>query len=378
MKGFFLFIRRRIAAIIIILFAVTAGFFAANAKGTAWGRADADSMSGSVSDGMEVHFIDVGQGDSTLIVCGGEAMLIDAGVPEKGTAVQLYLKKHNVSRLKYLVLTHPDSDHIGGAPVIITKFPIDAAYISNYTKSNEIYEKLMQAFEYKNLKPAVPEVGSTCTLGKAAVTFLAPNKKYDNPNDSSIALIIQYGKKRFLFTGDASASAEADIMANGLDISADVYKAGHHGSRYSSSQAFLDEVKPAASVISCGEGNKYGHPHAETLNRFRADDIAVYRTDEEGTVIASTDGKTIRWSVPASTTWKAGESGGTAAVPAVSAANAQSSEGKQYVVNKSSKKFHLPSCPSAGKISRKNREDVTCTRDELIKEGYTPCKICDP
>ena len=338
------------------------------------------AVSGNVEE-MTVDFIDVGQGDSTLITCGGESMLIDAGDTDKGTTVQLYLSKHKVKELKYLVLTHPDSDHIGGAPVIITKFSIGKAYVSNFTKTNRIYENLMQAFEYKDLKPAVPESGSICTLGTATITFLAPNKVYDNPNDSSVALIIKDGNKKFLFTGDAESDAEKDIIATGIDISADVYQVGHHGSKTSSSQALLDAVNPSAAVISCGEGNKYGHPDAETLSRFRAAGIEVYRTDEEGSIEATTDGKTIKWNVPSSTTWQAGEAAGSATVTAPAAsstASAAPTAGTTYVVNKNSKKFHLPTCSSVTKISAKNRMDVTCSRDELLSQGYVPCKICNP
>ena len=394
-----LFVNKIIVFVFSFLLIIIAGWPSAYAEGStgSYGSASVSSVS-SVSavkkpDEMKVHFIDVGQGDSTLITCGGEAMLIDAGDTDKGTAVQLYLKKQKVTRLKYLVLTHPDSDHIGGAPVIITKFSVGTAYVSDYTKTNKVYENLMQAFKYRELKPVVPKVGSSCSLGTAEITFLAPVNKYDNPNDSSIALIIQDGEKRFLFTGDAGEAAEKDIVDTGIDISADVYQVGHHGSRYSSGSTLLDAVNPTDAVISCGKGNSYGHPHSETLNKFREAGIDVYRTDEEGTIIATTDGSRIRWNVPASVTWQAGEPEGTgsgsekntgagaadsSSSVTSAAAAAVTPSGTSYVVNTNTGKFHLPSCSSVDQMSPVNRKDVTCSREELIKEGYVPCKRCNP
>ncbi|MDE7478370.1 MAG: MBL fold metallo-hydrolase, partial [Lachnospiraceae bacterium] len=312
---------------------------------------------------MEVHYIDVGQGDSTLIMCDGHAMLIDAGDYSKGTAIQNYLQKQKIKKLDYLILTHPDSDHIGGAPVIITKFDIDKVFVSNYEKDNKTYQKMIQALDNKRLKYTTPKVGTKYSLGTADITILAPNKEYKNPNDASIALKIQNGKNKFLFTGDAGEDAEQDILGNDIDLSADVYKAGHHGSRTSTSQEFFEAVNPSYAVISCGEDNSYGHPHAETLNTFRMNGVEVYRTDEDGTIIATSDGEKITFNVPASETWKSGEPNGNSSVweapsqnakkqetPAVkeSEQKADSADSNEvtYVLNTKTKKFHKPSCSS--------------------------------
>lgn len=359
-------------------------------------------------DTMEVHFIDVGQGDATLIKCGEHSMLIDTADDSKGTAIQNYLQKQNVEKLDYLVLTHPDADHIGGAPVVITKFNIDKVFVSNFEKDNKTYQKLIQTLDNKRLKYETPEVGSQYTLGTAVITILAPNKKYDNPNDASIALTIQNGNNKFLFTGDAGENAEKDILNSDLDISADVYKVGHHGSKYSTSEKFFEEVNPAYAVISCGENNSYGHPHAETLNTLRSYGVKVYRTDEDGTIIATSDGKNITFNVPASETWKAGEPTGSSSsqsqsqtqtqVKASTAQQAQPQtqnkneettpvieEPKQevsaptteitYVLNTKTKKFHKPSC---GSLPTTNRKDTSESRDSVIASGYVPCKKCNP
>lgn len=312
---------------------------------------------------MEVHFIDVGQGDSTLITCGGHAMLIDAGDDTKGTAIQNYLQKQKITKLDYLILTHPDADHIGGAPVIITKFDVSSVFVSNFEKDNQTYRKLIQALDDKSIKKLTPKVNSTYTLGSATITILAPGKEYDNPNDASIALLLKNGTRSFLFTGDAGEEAEKDILNTDIDVSADVYKVGHHGSRYSTSKDFFEAVDPLYAVISCGEGNSYGHPHAETLNTLRTNGVLVYRTDEAGTIIASTDGKSISFNVPSSESWKAGEPTGG------------STNELTYVLNTKTKKFHKPSCNSLPAI---NRQDSSESRESIIAQGYVPCKKCNP
>ena len=145
------------------------------------------------------------------------------------------------------------------------------------------------------------QTGSSFTLGAAVCTLLAPVSVYDDPNNSSIALLVEHGKNRFLFTGDAESAAEADMLeycqAKEISIQANVYKAGHHGSSSSSHEAFLDAVTPKVTVISCGVDNDYGHPHEETMKRFRDRGIQVFRTDEQGTVVAVSDGEQVMWNV---------------------------------------------------------------------------------
>lgn len=330
-------------------------------------------------DKMEVHFIDVGQGDSTLIKCGNQAMLIDAGDDTKGTAIQHYLQKQGVKKLDYLILTHPDADHIGGAPVIITKFQIDKVFISNYEKDNRTYQKLIQALDYKWLKYSTPKAGTKYSLGTASITILGPTKKYDNPNDSSIALMIQNGINKFLFTGDAQEAAEQELIENNRDVKADVYQVGHHGSKTSTSEEFFKAVSPKYAVISCAEGNSYGHPNAQTLNTFRMNGVKVYRTDEEGTIIATSDGTKITFDVPPSESWKSGEPAGSSAAQSVKKDTSQvkTSDTKEltYVLNTKTKKFHKPTC---GSLPTKNRKDSSESRSSLISKGYAACKNCNP
>lgn len=259
------------------------------------------------SSGMEVHFIDVGQGDATLIKADGHAMLIDSGENDQGTAVQLYLKKQRVEQLDYLVLTHTDSDHIGGADVIISKFDIGQIFLSDFKKDNQTYRELMDSMRYQHMTFSTPEVGAEYELGGAVVSIIAPNNTYEDPNNSSLALIVDYGENSFLFSGDCEEEAEQDILANGMNLDIDVYQVGHHGSKSSSAEEFLDAMTPEYAVISCAEKNSYGHPHARTLNHLRARNIKVFRTDEQGSIVAYCDGKKIKWNCSPSESWQAGE-----------------------------------------------------------------------
>ena len=370
--------------------------------------ADPDGYS---QEPLEVHYIDVGQGSATLIKSGDHAMLIDAGDSDQGTKIQLYLTKQGVENLDYLVLTHPDADHIGGAPVIITKFGIGQLFLSNYEKDNKTTQKVRDVMQYKGLTASDCQIGDTYTLGNASFTILAPVKEYADSNNASIALMVQNGNNRFLFTGDCEAEAEADLIASGADLSADVYLAGHHGSDTASSQAFMDAVSPTYAVISCGEGNSYGHPHAEVLNRFRSMGIQVFRTDEQGSVVAESDGTGITWNCAPSESWQTGERTKNAQNAVTDQAYAQEPEMQQstdengaatqqsdavtlpaqeqkpvvadetpqagnYIGNRNNGKLHKASCSYLP--DPQNQVPFT-TREEAVAAGYDdPCKWCNP
>lgn len=375
--------------------------------------ADPDGYS---QEPLEVHYIDVGQGSATLLKSGRHAMLIDTGDSDQGTKIQLYLTKQGVENLDYLVLTHPDADHIGGAPVIITKFGIGQLFLSNYEKDNKTTQKVRDAMQYKGLTASDCQVGDTYTLGNASFTILAPVKEYADSNNASIVIMVQNGNNRFLFTGDCEAEAEADLIASGADLSADVYLAGHHGSDTASSQAFMDAVSPSYAVISCGEGNSYGHPHAEVLNRFRSMGIQVFRTDEQGSVVAESDGTGITWNCAPSETWQTGERAknaqtgaenaetqpanetpiqetDTAAVqdkPATQQSDAvtlpaqeqkpvvvdETPQAGNYIGNRNNGKLHKASCSYLP--DPQNQVPFT-TREEAVEAGYDdPCKRCNP
>ena len=268
------------------------------------------AASGVFQDGstLEVHFLDVGQGDATLIRCGDAAMLIDAGNNSWGDDVRDYLEYQGIGDLDYVIGTHPDADHIGGLDVVMEAFDCGTVIMPDYEKDTQTYTDVTDVMEEKGYELTLPQVGMVYELGEAAFTIVAPNGEYgDNANDYSVGILLEHGENRFLLTGDAEEDSEADMLDNGIDLSADVLKAAHHGSRTANTEAFLERVNPEYVVISCGEGNSYGHPHAEVLNRLREMGIGVFRTDEEGTVVATSDGAGITFNVPPSESWQAGE-----------------------------------------------------------------------
>ncbi|MGI6001169.1 MAG: ComEC/Rec2 family competence protein [Candidatus Merdisoma sp.] len=278
------------------------------------GNAAAEDVSAAASDvfrdgsTLEVHFLDVGQGDATLIRCGEAAMLIDAGNNSWGDDVRDYLEYQGIGDLDYVIGTHPDADHIGGLDVVMEAFDCGTVIMPDYEKDTQTYTDVTDVMEEKGYELTLPQVGTVYELGEAAFTIVAPNGEYgDNANDYSVGILLEHGENRFLLTGDAEEDSEADMLDNGIDLSADVLKAAHHGSRTANTEAFLERVNPEYVVISCGEGNSYGHPHAEVLNRLREMGIKVFRTDEEGTVVATSDGAGITFNVPPSESWQAGE-----------------------------------------------------------------------
>lgn len=324
---------------------------------------------------LEVHYIDVGQGDATLIKCGSHAMLIDGGNNNKGTTVQLYLKKQGVESLDYVIGTHPDADHIGGLDVIVYKYNCDTVIMPDYEKDTKTYQELVDVIHDKNMKITYPVVGEQYALGEAKFTIIAPNSNSygGNANDYSVAILLEYGKNRFLFTGDAEEASETEMLSNGIELSADVYKVAHHGSRSASTQEFLNAVRPKYAVISCGEGNSYGHPHAEVLNRLRSMGVEVFRTDEQGSIIASSDGENITWNCSATESWQSGEQ-----TESDRENSDNVTEQTTYVLNTNTKKFHRETCGSVSQIKEENFQKVQMSREELEQSGYSPCKNCNP
>ncbi len=292
--------------------AVSIGLEAAGIEAD-WLREEASTGSrrhNAAGDGqaqLEVHFLDIGQGDATLITCDGCAMLVDAGNNNKGTQVQSYLESQNITKLDYVIGTHPDADHIGGLDVIITKFPPQKLFLPDYEKDTKTYEEVIRAAAYRRVKVTHPKAGKVYELGDAQFTMVGPVKKYSAANDNSICFLLEHGENRFLFTGDAEEEAEQDMLDSGADLGADVYKVPHHGSRTATTASFFQTVRPLYAVISCGDDNSYGHPHAEVLNRLRAAGTQMFRTDDQGTIVAVSDGTDIVFQCAPSDNWTAGE-----------------------------------------------------------------------
>lgn len=353
-----------------------------------------DNTEGKTSE-LQVHFIDVGQGDSTLIICDSEAMLIDAGDNNQGTKIQNYLQKQNIKSLKYVICTHPDADHIGGMDVILYKFDCETIFMTDEKNDTNTYRDVIDTMRNKGYSKTLPVVGDIYTLGGAQITVLAPINPSEDSNNNSISILITHGNNKFLFSGDAEEEEESDIVNNYISIDADVYKVGHHGSKTASSEEFLNAISPTYAVISCGEGNSYGHPHSATLNILRSMGVKVFRTDEQGSIIATSDGVNITWNCSPSDTWQAGEGtqnaeNHTTAVAttrpveeqtttsAIIITNTENQGAITYICNTNTMKFHYPECSSVKRMSEDNKWTVTTTRQELINQGYVPCLKCNP
>lgn len=246
---------------------------------------------------LTVSYLDVGQGDATLISKDRFHMLIDAGNNSAGDTVVRCLREAGVEKLDILVGTHPDADHIGGLDVVMENIPVDTLYLPESKKATKTYQDVERVMEDRGITARMPEIGKEQTYEEnVLIRFLSPLKNYSGANDNSLVVQLAYGKNRFLFMGDAENAAETDMVKAGYDLRCDVLKLGHHGSYTATGEEFLKKADPTYGIISCGKGNSYGHPHAETLARLEDEDVQVYRTDTMGTVLAVSDGKYVTMS----------------------------------------------------------------------------------
>lgn len=243
----------------------------------------------NVSD-IAVHFLDIGQGDSIFVeLPNGECMLIDAGIANKGEFIESYISEAGFDKIDYLVATHPHADHIGSMAYVVSNMDIGQVYMPNVSTTIKTYENLLEAIQKKGLKIKSAKAGMNIVEeSDLSVDILAPVKiDEDELNNCSIIIKITYGYDSYLLIGDAERE-ELDTVS--IDMSADVLKVGHHGSRTSTTEKFLEQVNPKYAVISCGADNDYGHPHKETVDLLEKFDVEYYRTDIQGTITVTSDG----------------------------------------------------------------------------------------
>lgn len=246
--------------------------------------------SAPIDDGaFSVHFIDVGQGDCTLIKTDKGNMLIDAGENGYETTVLNYLEEHGITELEYFVATHPHSDHIGGAAEVISRITVKKVIMPKLSSSNtpttKTYENMLTAIKNSGSKVIAAKPDSEYLFGDVEFTVLSPFNQDENLNNMSVTLKLTYGSHSFMLTGDAEKEVEKQLLDNGYDLKADVYKLAHHGSTTSNSVKFFDAVNPKIAVISYGAGNSYGHPHDEIIDMLEEKDVTYYTTAESGTII---------------------------------------------------------------------------------------------
>lgn len=255
------------------------------------------------NDQIRVHFIDVGQGDCSLITGNDFAMLIDSGISDNAERILAYLNEIGVSQLDCVVCTHPHSDHIGAMADIIGAYSPGTIILPDIAYDSTAYSKLDAAIAFANVNVIYPTPDSSYRLGEngAYFTILGPIDLGDTSdpdfeiNNVSVVLKVNHGHNSFLFTGDIEEVAERDLISSGQDITATVLKVPHHGSVTSSSEDFISAVKPKYAVIQCGAENEYGHPHDAVIRRLSRHNADIFRTDLDGTIVATSDGESIDW-----------------------------------------------------------------------------------
>jgi len=406
----------------------------------ATGNTEAENTGIAQAGTLTVTWLDVGQGDAAVIQCGGQSMLIDGGKPEKSSYIYAWLQQHGLSYLDVIVATHVDADHIGGLSGALNYASVGTAYCPVTTGTTETFQSFVKYLAQRGKQITVPTAGETFALGGAQVQILGPLHSAEDSNDNSIVLKVSFGATSFLFTGDAERAEEQDLLNAGVNLQSTVLKVGHHGSDTSTSYPFLRAVAPQYAVISVGAGNSYGHPTEAVLSRLRDAGVTTFRTDMQGEITAVSDGQTINFSTAknaaaetlanagagqnanlagggnsatqtagsgqntggaatAGAGQNAGQAGGASsaaqnagsgALTAAAIASANAGGGNadgaagagttagSYVLNTNSHKFHRPSCSSVDTISPKNRKDVNESREQIIREGYAPCKRCNP
>ena len=382
----------------------------AGQTGGSTGTAQAAGNTGASQAGtLTVTWLDVGQGDAAVIQCGGQSMLIDGGKPEKSSYIYAWLQQHGLSYLDVIVATHVDADHIGGLSGALNYASVGTAYCPETTGTTETFQSFVKYLAQRGKQITVPTAGETFALGGAQVQILGPLHSAEDSNDNSIVLKVSFGETSFLFTGDAERTEEQDLLNAGVNLQSTVLKVGHHGSDTSTSYPFLRAVAPQYAVISVGAGNSYGHPTEAVLSRLRDAGVTTFRTDLQGEITAVSDGQTVNFSTAknaaaetlanAGAGQNAGQAGGAGseaqnagagALTAAAVASANAGGGNaggaatstttagSYVLNTNTHKFHVPSCSSVETISPKNRKDVNESREQIISEGYAPCKRCNP
>ena len=290
------------AILILCMIAVSLCLFA-GCSGATKNNAAAETASSGASTNLTVKVLDVGQGDAILVQTGKQVVLIDTSDVDERDKLRKELKKANVKALDKVILTHPHADHIGGMEVLLKEFSVKEVYDNGMPATSPLYRNYMKLLKEKGIKLHALKAGDRLDFGNQASFFVfsptaemvknGQEKGYKHePNNESVVGKLTFGEFTMLFTGDAEKETEAqELESFAKDLKCKVIKVPHHGSKTSSSAKFLQAVAPEVGIISCGAGNDYGHPHAPTLKQYQKVSCKVYRTDEDGTVTITTDGK---------------------------------------------------------------------------------------
>lgn len=342
-----------------------------------------------VIEDMTVHFLDVGQGLSIFVQAGEQNLIYDGGNQNKSSFVVAYLKEHGVETIDYLISSHYDSDHVSGLIGCLNAFDVKNVIGSNYVHDSKTYESFVNMADSKGLSIQYPAVGEEFAFGTGKFVILAPETvKESDSNDNSVAIKLVNGDNSFIFTGDAESGSESAMCQSGIELDCDVLVPGHHGSATATSWDFLQKTVPEYAVISCGKDNQYGHPDKDTMDKLQSMDIQIFRTDLQETIIVTSNGTDLKWSVEPCNDYSPGsvEDTGTQAQEEVTQAAVETQppapETPQEVqppaqtemvwIPATGEKYHNK--PNCGRMNPNTARQIS--RADAEASGYEACKKC--
>lgn len=341
-------------------------------------KLDTNSLIELQEDGyLIVNFIDVGQGDSTLINCNDHYMLIDGGPGSASNTLYAILSRLNISQLDYIVATHPHSDHIGGLSGALQVADVNMVLSPVVQYESSYFAEFLNVLQDKNVEITVPQVNDAYTLGGCEFTILSVDSSNEDVNNTSIVLQLDYGNTIFMFPGDAERDIEKQLVDNQKVDKVNVLKMSHHGSSDAIYNEFIASLNPDFSIISCASENEYGHPHVETVDMLKQMDTVVLRTDVGGDIKCISDGSCVACNYTSEVSFDTNITSYSNSEDCkeyeYATSNVDLDELKEYIGNTNSKIYHDVNCEY---LPSKDNQVTFNSAREAQDAGYSPHYSC--